>query len=562
MKKINAIILLLIFALLLSACDGLKTPSDGTEELTEEVDTSREIVLTTNGKAAFKIVIPQYSSEKIQSAAEKLKSKLKSVTGAFFSVTDDYTRDDNAIASSGEIIIGNCKRTEMQTALSSLKYRDYSLSATDSNILIAGYEESKVSEAVNEMIAFLDESHITVSDGKAVLKWDGNYTKVSTNYKFENMTLCGIDISEYQIVYPAGSASVSKLYVEYALEIQKKIGQRCGAVLPIRSDSTEAQTFEILLGKTNRTECIDFYAGDSAPSELEYGIVVCNQKILLTGGGHFSIKSAAETFGNKISGAKEAALNNVARENTKMLDNLIPKITGDYRIMTYNILADYEGWGHDDSIPQSAEIRKEIVSGIIKEYRPDVVALQEVTDGWRTALPALIESDYDYVHISLDNGKANACPLIYNKNRLTVVESGCVKLLEGEAHLYRTITWAVFENIETQERFGAFGTHWYTDDYLNEQLQEAENMANLINDIQEKYQVPVFAMGDFNAVPGSRAYNLFVSQTSLKNASALNGVDHVFCSNNVKVISKGGEHNHCSQYASDHYPVWIDVNLK
>ena len=136
-----------------------------------------------------------------------------------------------------------------------------------------------------------------------------------------------------------------------------------------------------------------------------------------------------------------------------------------------------------------------------------------------------------------------------------------MKLVEGTAHLYQTITWAVFEDLATRERFIALGTHWYTDEYLDKQLKEAEDMASLINELQAKYQVPVFAMGDFNAVPGSQAYNLFVTQTGLKNVSGLNGVDHIFSNNSVKVVSKGGEHNHCSQYASDHYSVWIDVEL-
>ena len=186
MRKTNAILLLLIFALLLSACSGDAQAPHGTDEVTGEPDTSREIVLAANSKAAFRIVIPQYSSEKVKSAADELKSKLRSVTGVIFLVYDDYTMDHQPIASSGEIIIGNCKRTDMQAALSGMRYRDYSLSATDANILIAGYEDSKIVDGVNDMIALLDEVHITVTNGVTVLKWDGNYTKTSTNYKFEN----------------------------------------------------------------------------------------------------------------------------------------------------------------------------------------------------------------------------------------------------------------------------------------------------------------------------------------------------------------------------------------
>ena len=158
MRKTNAILLLLILALLLSACGGDAQSPNSTDEVTGEPDTSREIVLAANGRATFKIVTPQYCSEKLQSAVDKLKSKLKSVTGALIIVSADYASDDKPVDSSGEIIVGNCKRTEMQAALSNLRYRDYSLTATDSNILIAGYEDSRIVDGVNDMIALLDEA--------------------------------------------------------------------------------------------------------------------------------------------------------------------------------------------------------------------------------------------------------------------------------------------------------------------------------------------------------------------------------------------------------------------
>lgn len=563
MKKFNIVVWLLLLSFILSACDGISVTDrsgDTNDTLTtEEENTSREIVLTSDGKAAFNIVIPEVCSEKISSAADALKKKLKEVTGAFFAVRDDYTRDDKVIDSSGEIIIGNCKRTDAKNAMVSLKFRDYALSANENNIMLSGYEDSKISAAVYEMIDILNAENIFVSDGKTILKWEGNYVKSTFTYKFENMTLDGVPISEYQIVYPSGNES--ELYEVYAQDIQKSVGRSCGSVLPIVSDSAEEKTYEILIGKTNREACASFYAGAVATSELEYGIQIQNKKILIAGGGYFSVGFAVDLFESEITGLKEPRLDGLAQTKKSMIKE-IPARSGDYRIMSYNILVDYENWG-PDYVPVSSDLRKEFVAGLIRAYQPDVIALQEVTPSWSELLPTLIDGNYNFVYRELSGGQKNACPLIYNQDKLTVVESGHINLWQGAtAFIYQTVTWAVFENKMTHERFAVLGTHWKTDDYLAQQLQEVDTTANLIKDIQEEYHVPVFAMGDFNALPSSQAYDLFMSSSGLKNATASQAVDHIFCNQELVVTAKGTENSNGFQFGSDHYPVWIDVNLK
>lgn len=563
MKKFNIVVWLLLLSFILSACDGISVTDrsgDTNDTLTtEEENTSREIVLTSDGKAAFNIVIPEVCSEKISSAADALKKKLKEVTGAFFAVRDDYTRDDQVVDSEGEIIIGDCKRTDAKNALATLKFRDYALSANDNNIMLSGYEDSKISAAVYELIDILSEENLTVTNGKTVLKWAGNYVKSTFTYKFENMTLNGVHISEYQIVYPAGDES--DLYEAYAQDIQKSIGRSCGSVLPIVSDATEAKTYEILIGKTNRAESAAFYSGAVATKSLEYGLRIQGEKILIAGGGYFSVGFAVDLFESEITGLKEPLLDGLDQSKKSMIKDL-PARSGTYRIMSYNILADYEGWGASH-VPVSSELRQEFVSGLIREYQPDVIALQEVTPTWCERLPSLIGDDYDFVYRKLTGGQANSCPLIYNKSKLTVVESGHINFWEGAtAFLYQTVTWAVFEDKVTHERFAAFGTHWKTDDYLAKQLQEADDTANLIKSVQDEYNVPVFAMGDFNALPSSQAYNLFLSAGGLKNATASQAVDHIFCSKDLTVTAKGSENSGGFQFGSDHYPVWIDVNLE
>lgn len=555
MKKIHTIVWLLLFSLLLCAC------GDGNAEdptLTEEQGTAREIVLASNGKAAFSIVVSELCSEKVSSAAEALKKRLKEVTGVSFRIKDDYTRGDEAVESSGEIIVGNCRRADAQTILKSLKYRDYGLFANESNIMLVGYEDSKISAAVYAMIDLLSNERITSANGVTTLHWEGDSIKSSSVYQLETITFGGVDISEYQIVYPADE---SDLYREYAFEVQRVIGRNCGTVLPVVSDNEAAGANEILIGNTKREECKAFYSGAAAPDELEYGVEIRNGKILIFGAGYYSVGYAVDFFESKVDSLKTPSLDQLSNVKKSMIPDL-PARTGACRIMSYNILADLKGWG-PEHIPVSSNIRKEFVAGLIKAYQPDVIALQEVTSTWGALLPELVNDQYGFIHLELSGKQKNACPLVYNQSKLTVIDSGYNALWEGDtAHIYQTVTWAVFENKETRERFAAIGTHWKTDATPEKQLAEADLTANLVKRIQTEYQVPVFAMGDFNATPNSQAYALFTESCGLKNGTGTMGVDHIFYSQGVKLTGKGSETGGAFQFGSDHFPMWIDANLQ
>lgn len=556
MKKFYGIIWLLLFSLLLSACNGGK----GEEQTTEEVDTSREIVLTENGKAALQIIVPDRASDKITDAAEKLKKKLKEVTGVLFQTKTDYSRNNEILASEREIIIGSCKRQDSVDVLKGMKYRDYALVATDSNLLLAGYEDMKIVSAVNAMIDRLTAENVTTVNGKAILKWEKDEFYSSDNYKLESITLGGVAISEYRIVFPSGGNAA--LYEEYALELQKSIGKACGSALQVVPDTYEASTYEILIGEVNRPETKDYYTSSEAANALEYGLKLAGSKLLVVGGGYFSVGYGVDLLTSAISDLKAPTLDPIPQTKKFLVENP-PAASAGYRIMSYNILADLEGWA-PAHIHSSAEIRGEFLAGLVNAYQPDVFALQEVTSGWGAVFAGLFDEQYEFVQLKLTGGKTNGCPLMYNKAKLELIASGYEPLWTGDtAHLYKTVTWAVFENKTTHERFIAMGTHWATNDQPEQQLREAERMANLGLRLQTEYNAPVFAMGDFNSAPSSQAYGIFANASGLSNATATVGVDHIFCTPSVSVLAKGTEQSSCFRFSSDyHYPIWIDVKLK
>lgn len=558
MKKRLLWVWLLLLAMLLCSCDGSKEAPPSNSDPVENAP--RRVELVADGKARYKIVIPEISGGDVSRAADTLKNKLKSLTGAFFSVTDDYTRDGKDVESTGEIIIGNCKRTQMQTALLSLTYRDYSVSVTNENILIAGYDEAKVTDAVYAFIQMLDETHIEKNGDQVILIWDADLRKDYTSYKLEGLSLEGIPFHQYRIVYPASGMTATAIgeYIKIAQEVLDCIGRRCGAVLKICPDTEAPQEYEILIGKTNRSESLDFYAGENGPKQLDYGVAIRNSKILIFGGGLYSLSSAANTFNGKLSGLSSPVLERFADTKATLANSPIPRAAGDYRFMTYNIL--FEEWASGE-LPAEVEIRKELVSYLLLNYSPDVAALQECFDRWNNQLPELLAEEYEYVCYKRNDSVSNRSPLIYKKSKLNLMDSGYVDLDQTLTNNRRVVTWAVFEDKATGKQFAVLGTHWHPTDEA-EKLRQSRITAELAKKIREERRIPVIVMGDFNSVPGSGSYSTFKTVSGIEHVTGTNGVDHIFYTNDFTSVAQGYESENCARVASDHFPVWIDLKLK
>ena len=558
MKKICYLAWILLFAMLFCACNNAK--GEDTSQ-TEENNTPvpRDVTLVESGRALYRIVLPEVCDSSVSRAADTLKTRLKAVTGASFSTTDDYTRNGEIVESEGEIIIGNCKRTEMQQALSEMSYRDYAVRVTDKNILIAGFDPAKIADAVYAFIEVVNDGGVEKDGKNAVLHWKEDLFKPYTDYPLSGLTLGGVSLSEYRIVYPTNLKTNTEigLYLEMAHEVQDLIGTRCGYVLKICPDSVEPSPYEILIGKTNRAESADWYASADGPRQLDYGVTVRNQKLLIYSGGLYSLESAVKDFSKSLSKLTTPAMDGAAGSMSTLWDSSVPAAKGDYRFMTYNILFEDYATGFS---PAEVEIRKELVSGLLMEYLPDVVALQEHFEQWGNQLPELIDAEYSYVCFKRADGVVNRSPLIYRTDRFNLVESAMIELDKTVTNNRRVVTWCILEDKETKDQFAVIGTHWDPfDDSIK--LENAKATAQIAAQLQSQRGLPVIAMGDFNSIPGTGSYVTFRSQGGFEKVTATSGVDHIFYSNQFTAVAQGFEQNNCARKASDHFPVWMDVTL-
>ena len=560
MKRKILIAWILILATLLCACNG-REGGDGTGTGDTDAAVSRRIELAANGKALYKIILPEQAAGEISRAADTLKNKLKSLTGAVFSITDDYTQGGVVKESKGEIIIGDCKRTEMQSELESLSYRDYSVTVTDHNILIAGYETSKVADAIYAFSNALTEESVQKVDGKVIFTWKEDLKEAYTSYKLDSISLGDVSLKEYTIVYPTEGQTADGIakYLESANEVRDTIGKRCGYALKIVPDTAEEQKYEILLGKTNRQESLTHYSDENGTQQMEYGMAIRGNKVLLLCGGLYSLPSAVDAFTRKISSLTSTVLKPFADTKATLANQAIPEATGDYRFMTYNIL--YEEYVQAQDLPKEVEVRKEPVSYLLMNYLPDVAALQESFDKWSMQLPKLISDEYAYVCPRRNDGVYNRSPLIYRKDRLKVVESGYVDLDQTQTLGRRQITWAVFEDKSTGTQFIVLGTHWDPTSEENK-LAHAKATAELAKQMREEKGLPIVAMADFNSIPGSVSYVTFVAKSGLEHVTGTGGVDHIFYSDEFMAVAQGCEAENGAIKASDHYPVWADLKLE
>ena len=281
--------------------------------------------------------------------------------------------------------------------------------------------------------------------------------------------------------------------------------------------------------------------------------------------------------------------------------------TGDRRIMFYNEL-----WG---GFPQHAPAQRNIMAAeLTREFSPAVIALQECGMEKRSEEPSL-----DIVHemervgyqevpaktSELQYKGYNCAPLFYDPEQ--------VAFIEGAHHWYtvqtdkasvadqssKSLTWAIFEDKKTQERYAVVGTHMCTQDDAVREMQAREACA-IFEMIEKIHHVPIIFGGDFNSLCTHRGYlyyreqgypdayelsllhrsdakrhhqpypayrsrlDLVIPTVGAEYHAAEKSVDHIlypYKPESLKTFVYGVPINDYSLAASDHFPVFVDISF-
>ncbi len=174
------------------------------------------------------------------------------------------------------------------------------------------------------------------------------------------------------------------------------------------------------------------------------------------------------------------------------------------------VIYDQNIWGctrGDDTIAN----RCTLIADLVDYHDADIIAFQECSRAARAIddgnIGELLSGIYEEVPHDAEGN--NFTPIFYKSERFDVVESGYILYERQRPTNSKSITYAVFEDKESHARFGVCSAHfwWKVGEPMEDEIRfyNAQVLAKKVSEIKEKYDIPVFLMGDFNCGANSRA---------------------------------------------------------
>jgi len=151
-----------------------------------------------------------------------------------------------------------------------------------------------------------------------------------------------------------------------------------------------------------------------------------------------------------------------------------------------------------------AGYRNKLLRSLIDDFDADICAFQECgPETNRKGLPSVhsVMSDF-YAEVLPQLSNVNFTPLFYKKDKYNVVDCGYQLYTGLNDANSKGVSWAVFEDKETQKRFAFASTHfWWKargEEDTNQRMNNARELKVICSEIINKYNVSVIIGGDFN----------------------------------------------------------------
>ncbi len=368
------------------------------------------------------------------------------------------------------------------------------------------------------------------------------------------------NLKDYVIVY--GDNETVELNCALAQRLAQKLS------LSAVPDSTPCVEREILVGCTCRAE------SKVELALMEYAIKQVGQKLVITGAGLFSTEQAIEAVENYY--AENGSLCGLPTGVTDIRP-VFSACEGDYRIMEYNVLVEYPGWGCEKVRNPEVEVRRELIASMILAAEPDAVVLCEMFEKWSAQLPPLVEHKYECVAWNrVEDEYSNRTPIIYNKHRFELLEGGYENIAIKKTKNRRVVTYAVLKERATGNKLIVFGTHFESilkdnTPAENEEARMAQValLKAVVDGVLSRHEGAVAITGDFNTgprKPDHRAYDTLLSTLcDYENAVGKNPIvslDQMFIAKNSEIVSALIDTSRWVPFASDHKPVICDIKVK
>ena len=442
---VMSLVLLLGALSLMSSCR--KEGGEGDSTVPETTESTEPIVLSSGGKAVYRIVRPSNPTNRSLESFKSVMHYFNNDLDAGMEVGDDWLMPDVDAASLKEILVGNVDRAECRELYEEVPFDGYVIKPVGNKIIIAAHNDDMLEEAVavfRTMVKKSENGDIVLSALTA--RKDGTGT-----FLFGKD---GATLADYRIVYASGGSDKN------AKQLAAKLKSAYGVDIPVVSDTEAPTECEFVIGITNRNKAGDLGGMSGVYSKFGYRFTVNEKKIyIICGDAVISEKMAVDEFINMYVTPKLSPVFNVPSD--LKLDGLCGMTSdpaliedADTRVMSFNILS--EEW---DPAAVMAD-RDYRVAATILNYSPDVAGIQEISEKWYSRLTSLIGAEYDFVGKNIPSGQYNYTGLIYNKNRVSVVESGMTLYSVGNSPRLRLLNWGLFESKASGKRFIVCNTHY------------------------------------------------------------------------------------------------------
>ena len=278
------IVLVLLSVILIIGCCSCN--SNNASET--ESETAKPDKFLLSGDKTVRIV---YAKDTDDSQAKKVLNHLKGLNQAasdLYVLADDSTEEDDT----PEILVGYTNRQASSDAKKSLSsYLDYVIYVTENKIAVYANTDERLSDAIKYFTGEL------VKEGDSTLYYPTAETYLAKyeSYELASLKINGNDISEYSIIK---SASASDAENSAASDLCAWIAEKTGYELEIKTDSEPESDREIIIGKTNRPECVSFT--ESYAKSVFYQSELVKSKIIVYAGESGSYPAALSSLKNKL----------------------------------------------------------------------------------------------------------------------------------------------------------------------------------------------------------------------------------------------------------------------
>ncbi len=577
--KFTSLVIALLFVFLtFSACvdkpEEINQTSETTENIAQTPIDTKPCIASAN-ESYYTFVYPETTSVAVKAKVTEIFDAIKAKSGIVISVKDDFLRRNENADAKTEVLFGYTNRAQSKTAMSEIGYFDWKIDIKGNKIVVAAHTEETLLAAMEHFANQL----ITYEDGKIYL--GSTYSHKSDKQAFfteENK------IESYSIIYPSGNSALE----DTAKDLKDLLKRKFSVELAVNSDTVAETECEILLGSVNREAVAKYKQGMSALASFEHFFGVSRKKLILMGINDHSAQTALGNF--KLHTDMETPFSyifnfeaDLAKEEPAYIydDRENPNNDADLRVMSYNVLSQTLSNGANNYIPRCPMWCAEIV------YRNvDIVGMQEVDARAYDLIEDYIGDTYAFVNKKNSDNRHSYTSILYNKNTLTLKESGVINYEEqltpsGASTVNRNIRiiqWGVFEKKGSGERFIFISTHWNANNYgsegMNVRSGQAAELTAAVNDLVSRYSLPLISTGDFNSVADQDYFAFYLQNTKQNNSrdtantvmfdeSSDRVIDHVtYTKENLEAVFYRRVDTPVTTKASDHDPVYTDFKFK